>query len=136
MKLRGSSGTVCRSRVCRVAVRLHAASLLCTILSLGAATAILSGCVTPKAPAARFTVDEPIDETGGLIPDLEHRTFEFFWATANPKNGLVPDRYPAPSFASIAAVGFALTAYPIGVERGYVTRAAARARVPTHPSRA
>jgi len=129
MKLRGSSGTVCRSRVCRVAVRLHAASLLCTILSLGAATAILSGCVTPKAPAARFTVDEPIDETGGLIPDLEHRTFEFFWATANPKNGLVPDRYPAPSFASIAAVGFALTAYPIGVERGYVTRAAARDRV-------
>ncbi|MGH8306069.1 MAG: glucoamylase family protein, partial [Steroidobacteraceae bacterium] len=54
-----------------------------------------------------------------------------FWDTANPRNGLVPDRYPGPSWASIAAVGFALTAYPIGVERGYVTRAAARARVLT-----
>ena len=43
----------------------------------------------------------------------------------------MPDRYPTPSFASIAAVGFALTAYPIGVERGYVTRAAARQRVLT-----
>src|SRR5262249_37087637 len=31
----------------------------------------------------------------------------------------------------IAAVGFALTAYPVGVERGYVTRAQARHRVLT-----
>ena len=44
------------------------------------------------------------------------------------KNGLVPDRYPSPSFASIAAVGFGLTAYVIGVERGYVSRAQARLR--------
>ena len=63
--------------------------------------------------------------------DLEERTFRFFWDTANPKNGLVPDRYPTPSFASIAAVGFGLTSYPIGVERGYVTRKEARKRVLT-----
>ena len=36
--------------------------------------------------------------------------------------GLTPDRGPSESFSSIAAVGFALTAYPIGVERGYITR--------------
>jgi len=64
-----------------------------------------------------------------ILIDLEERTFRFFWDTANPKNGLVPDRYPTPSFASIAAVGFGLTSYPIGVERGYVTREAARQRV-------
>ena len=64
-----------------------------------------------------------------LLADLEERTFRFFWDTANPENGLVPDRYPTPSFASIAAVGFALTAYPIGVERGYITRAQAGQRV-------
>jgi len=64
-----------------------------------------------------------------LLADLEERTFRFFWDTANPKNGLVPDRYPTPSFASIAAVGFALTAYPVGVERGYITRAQAGQRV-------
>ncbi|TLY62273.1 MAG: Tat pathway signal protein [Gammaproteobacteria bacterium] len=34
-----------------------------------------------------------------------------------------------PPFASIAAVGFGLTAYPIGVERGYISRAAGRERV-------
>jgi hypothetical protein len=64
-----------------------------------------------------------------LLADLEQRTFRFFWDTANPKNGLVPDRYPTPSFSSIAAVGFALTAYPIGVQRGYITRAQAGQRV-------
>jgi hypothetical protein len=64
-----------------------------------------------------------------FLIDLEERTFRYFWETANPKNGLIPDRYPTPSFSSIAAVGFGLTAYPIGVERGYVTREAARQRV-------
>ncbi|HEX5758753.1 MAG TPA: glucoamylase family protein [Thermoanaerobaculia bacterium] len=43
--------------------------------------------------------------------------------------GLVPDRWPTPSFASIAATGFGLTAYPIGVARGWVTREEAAARV-------
>ena len=66
-----------------------------------------------------------------VLIDLEERTFRFFWDTTNPKNGLVPDRYPTPSFSSIAAVGFGLTAYPIGVERGYVTRKDARKRVLT-----
>ncbi len=60
---------------------------------------------------------------------LEQRTFKWFWDTADPVTGLIPDRHPTPSFASIAAVGFGLTAYPIGVERGYVTRAQAVDRV-------
>jgi len=61
-----------------------------------------------------------------FLGELEERTFRYFWETANPKNGLIPDRYPTPSSASIAAVGFGLTAYPIGVERQYITRAEAR----------
>jgi hypothetical protein len=64
-----------------------------------------------------------------VVADLEERTFRFFWETANPANSLIPDRFPTPTFASIAAVGFGLTAYPIGVERGYISRAAARERV-------
>jgi hypothetical protein len=64
-----------------------------------------------------------------LFDDLQQRTFHYFWDNADPETGLVPDRYPTPSSSSIAAVGFALTAYAIGVERGYVTRTAARDRV-------
>jgi hypothetical protein len=66
-----------------------------------------------------------------FLIDLEQRTFRFFWDTANPANGLIPDRYPTPSFSSVAAVGFSLTAYPVGVERGYVARKDARRRVLT-----
>ena len=58
--------------------------------------------------------------------DIENRTFRWFWDTVNRKNGLVPDRWPTPSFSSIAAVGFALPAYAIGVERGWCMRAEAR----------
>ena len=63
--------------------------------------------------------------------EIERRTFQWFWDTANPKNGLVPDRWPTPSFCSIAAVGYALGTYAIGVERGWCTRADARDRTLT-----
>lgn len=58
--------------------------------------------------------------------EIERRTFKWFWETVNRKNGLVPDRWPSPSFSSIASVGFALPAYAIGVERGWCSRAEAR----------
>ena len=75
----------------------------------------------------------PPDTTGAgaFLDTLQRRTFGYFWDLTNPANGLTPDRSPTPSFSSIAAVGFALTAYPIGVEHGYVTRAAARDRALT-----
>ena len=63
-----------------------------------------------------------------FFTDLEQRTFRFFWERTNPATGLVPDRWPTPSFASIAAIGQGLTAYPLGVERGWITRAQARQR--------
>lgn len=67
-----------------------------------------------------------------FIDDLQYRSFRYFWETANESNGLVPDRYPGTEpFSSIAAVGFALTVYPIGVERGWITREQARQRTLT-----
>ena len=54
--------------------------------------------------------------------DLSERTFRFFWETADPNTGLIPDHYPDTKFASVAAVGFGLTAYPVGIDRGYITR--------------
>jgi hypothetical protein len=83
------------------------------------------------APAESLVDDVPAGYTvlyKPLVTDLEKRTFMFFWKTANPENGLIPDRYPTPSFASIAGVGFALTAYPIGVYRHYITRQEAQER--------
>lgn len=46
----------------------------------------------------------------------------------NPKNGLVADKSQPDAPASIAAVGFALTAYPVGVERAWISRTEAVGR--------
>jgi hypothetical protein len=63
-----------------------------------------------------------------VVNNLQRRTFRFFWNTAHKNTALIPDRYPSPSFASIAAVGFGLTAYVVGAERGFISRAQARSR--------
>jgi hypothetical protein len=63
-----------------------------------------------------------------FLDDVQRRTFDFFWETTNPANGLTPDRWPSRPFSSIAAVGFALTAYGVGVERGWITRDQAKER--------
>ena len=63
-----------------------------------------------------------------FLDSLQRDTFHFFWDTTNPENGLIPDRAPTPAFASIAAVGFGLTSYLVGVERGYITREQAAER--------
>ncbi|MDX8483486.1 glucoamylase family protein, partial [Mesorhizobium sp. VK24D] len=60
-----------------------------------------------------------------LLSDIQRLSFDYFLKEANPANGLIADRNTKSSPASIAAVGLALAAYPVGVERGFMTRAAA-----------
>src|SRR5688500_14445769 len=73
----------------------------------------------------------PPPRAEAFLDDVQRRTFGYFWELTNPVNGLTPDRAPTRSFSSVAAVGFALTAYPIGVERGYISRTEARQRTLT-----
>lgn len=97
-------------------------------VALGLALLIVGACAQkPGGVSKRPAVTQP--SSGAFIEDLERRTFAFFWERADPATGLVPDRWPTPSFSSVAAMGFGLTAYPIGAERGYVTREQARDRV-------
>ncbi|AKM06304.1 glucoamylase family protein [Pelagerythrobacter marensis] len=72
----------------------------------------------PHSPAAKTAFAE----------DLSLRTFRYFWETTDTQRCLAPDRWPSNPFSSIAATGFALTAYGIGAERGYVSREDAAAR--------
>src|SRR4029078_12381054 len=62
---------------------------------------------------------------------LQSDTFKYFADEVNLENGLVPDNTRPGAPSSIAAVGFALTAYPIAVERKYLTRAEAVRRTLT-----
>ncbi len=97
------------------------------------ALAVLALACQSEAPPSAPPVREylPSARETAFLDTLQRRTFDFFWERTNPRNGLTVDRWPTKSFSSIAAVGFALTAYPIGVERGYVSRAEARGRVLT-----
>lgn len=53
---------------------------------------------------------------------LQRLTFDYFLKEANPQNGLVPDSTRQGAPCSIAPTGFALSAYPVGVEREFITR--------------
>ena len=56
------------------------------------------------------------------LAQLERDTFRYFADEMNADNGLVPDNTRQGAPCSIAVVGFALTTYPIAVERGYLSR--------------
>lgn len=60
-----------------------------------------------------------------FLDQLQRDTFQYFWQESNPQNGLVTDNTRQGAPASITAVGLALAAYPVAVERGYLTRAEA-----------
>jgi hypothetical protein len=107
----------CKGNTMRISTLTRVAATLSVALAC-AINPMTAQAAKPKpAPAAKTDTRIP-----PLIDDLEKRTFDWFWDSANPKNGLVPDHYPTKSFASIAAVGFGLTAYGVGAERGYITR--------------
>ncbi len=84
----------------------------------------------PPTDVASATGYTPSADEEAFLDTLEARTFRWFWETT-PANGLVHDRWPGQDFSSVAAIGFALPAYGIGAERGYVTRQQAAERTLT-----
>jgi hypothetical protein len=69
---------------------------------------------------SRQTRPEPL--SGHKLEELQRLTFDYFLKETNPENGLVPDSTRQGASSSIAPTGFALAAYPVGVERGFITR--------------
>jgi len=78
-----------------------------------------------------LSAQEPAASHDAFLNEVQEKAFRYFEEQHNPHNGLVRDSAPnrlgvtgnAP--ASIAAVGFALTVYPVAVERGWMSRASA-----------
>jgi hypothetical protein len=86
---------------------------------------IVTGIGTVRASPPAYEVTR---EQRAFLEGLQRDTFAFFWDASAGANGLTPDRFPNPDVSSVAAVGFALTSYPIGVEKGWITRAQAAER--------
>lgn len=64
--------------------------------------------------------------TDADLEKLQHDSFNYFLYEANAATGLVIDKTAPDWPAGIAATGLALAAYPVGVERGYVSTSSAR----------
>jgi hypothetical protein len=91
-------------------------------LALAIALAVSPAHAGARRPAA--LAFHPTAPQRAFVDTLERRTFFWFWDTASPATYLTPDRWPTRTFASVAAMGFGLAAYPVGVKRGWVTREA------------
>ena len=100
--------------------------LLARALALLAALSLASGAWAPRAACATPAAFELSGAQQQFLERLQHDTFAFFWDTSASAHGLTPDRFPALApgldISSVAAVGFALTSYPIAVEKGWITR--------------
>lgn len=101
------------------------ASFLLGVTALGA---------TGTAASPPMGALSPADDR--LLDEIERAGFQFFAEQTHPRTGLVRDRARADGSASegkasIAASGFALSAWTIATERGWVSRAEALERVRT-----
>src|SRR3989442_9776646 len=66
-----------------------------------------------------------------ILEGLQADAFKSFLPEVNPANGLVVDWTKENFPSSIAATGLALSAYPLGVERGFLSRSRAVERTLT-----
>ncbi len=71
--------------------------------------------VTGRRATARMA-----DDDDAMLDDLQRKAFLYFERHTDPRTGLVLDSTQPGQPASIAAVGFALSCYPVAVERGWM----------------
>ena len=94
---------------------------MCTgwILEIGASMKVRS-----ISPDASDDSEHCLAEFGEeRLDTLQRQAFDYFLHQTSPLTGLVADKSQHGCDASIAAVGFALASYPVGIERGWITRA-------------
>ncbi|MEX2603269.1 MAG: glucoamylase family protein, partial [Gracilimonas sp.] len=64
-----------------------------------------------------------------FVEELKSNTFDYFWEVVDTATWQTDDRYPTRNFTSIAATGFAIPAYIIGIHNEYVSREEGSERV-------
>lgn len=68
-------------------------------------------------------VDYPLSKSDEILLDsIQYRSFLYFINESDHNTGLVKDRSASWAPASIAAIGFALPSYAVGVERKWIAR--------------
>ncbi|MCB9058585.1 MAG: Tat pathway signal protein [Calditrichae bacterium] len=88
---------------------------------------LVLNCTEKESAAVNYKPYQSVDYTlsgqdEAFLDTLQFYTLQYFLEEINPELGLVKDRSSATSPASIAAMGFAVPAWVIGVERGWMER--------------
>jgi len=99
--------------------RFFAATLAVVATSLGSRTA----AQIERSPETIAAIDSLFSsEEKTLLTEIQQGCFEFLWNEVGNPTPLVKDRLTNNKVSSLAGVGFQLSALPIGVERGWISR--------------
>ncbi|MBO4361172.1 MAG: beta-glucosidase [Paludibacteraceae bacterium] len=78
---------------------------------------------TPYDPSPKF----PVISDDELLTLVQARTFRYFYDFAHPVSGLARERNSSGDVVTSGGSGFGLAAFPVAVERGFISRADALA---------
>ena len=97
---------------------------ICTVFMLF--VFISAGCTAQQSQTvfkSKGKINYPLT-TGevAMLDSIQHKTFLYFLNEHSPDKGIVKDRASSWAPASIAATGFGIPSFAIGVERNWITR--------------
>ena len=90
-------------------------------------TAFTANFVTRIDSSNKF----PVLSDDALLTKVQQQTFKYFWDFGHPVSGLARERNTSGETVTTGGSGFGIMAILVGVNRGFVTRAAGLARMQT-----
>lgn len=89
------------------------------------ATAVERSFVTAIDSTRKF----PAITNDALLTKVQQQTFKYFWDFAHPVSGLTRERNTSGETVTSGGSGFGIMTIPVGIERGFITRAEGLARM-------
>ncbi|MFD2919067.1 glucoamylase family protein [Terrimonas rubra] len=71
----------------------------------------------------------PAISNDALLTKVQEQTFKYFWDFAHPVSGLARERNTSGETVTSGGSGFGIMAIPVGIERGFISRADGLARM-------
>ena len=73
----------------------------------------------------------PVISDDALLTKIQEQTFKYFWDFAHPTSGLARERNSSGDIVTSGGSGFGIMAIPVGINRGFITRAQGLQRMQT-----
>lgn len=83
---------------------------------------------TPTTPPVTET-QTPVADVKAMLDDVQKRTINYFWLFNEPNSGMARERTASNELVTSGGTGFGIMAIISGVERGWISRTEAAARI-------